>query len=346
MCFRYWGKKTKNVFLASTVFWIITSAIQPWKETYAELWAWRNDNAFSLKQQAKTRKHLQFFCWKYGIAVISFYSKQIKSLSRTPRTSSRLALYEWFSTRWCFSEWKGFNALKRNPCRTQPDLSTICRFLCLTLLASLIASHFFQSSSLHGPGMKFTGWMLLPTFQDSILRVSISSFLWWEDGDSTLPLLFLSSGAVSFSSKHRNLDRISSGRLHGSGKSAGWYLSGAPDKGTSFFWERILRKIMSSFSKSGITGWPSLGCRIISPSRRGSCSENFFKYLGSWRTTWFTWKAPVFRTNKSSFSKSGYRYPFSASPCLHPGTKEIFFLHFMSLGPEVGSILVFASEDK
>lgn len=138
-----------------------------------------------------------------------------------PQTNSRLAFYKWFNKDDAFLNGKGSNALKHNPCKTQSDLSTICRFLCLTLLASLIASHLFQSSSLHGPGMKFTGWTLLPTFQDSIFRVSMSSFLWCEDGDSTLPSLFLSSGVVFFSSKHRNLERISSGRLQGSGKSAG-----------------------------------------------------------------------------------------------------------------------------
>lgn len=174
---------------------------------------------FSPKWQPKTRK-LHNFLLKIWYCSHELLLKANKKLVQGRHEQTA----DWHSMNGsaqddAFRNGKGSRAL--NLCRTQPDLSTICRFLCLTLLASLIASHFFQSSSLHGPGIKFTGWTLLPTFQDSILRVSISSFLWRKDGDSTRPLLFLSSGIAFFSSKHRNLDRISSGRLHGSGNSAG-----------------------------------------------------------------------------------------------------------------------------
>lgn len=229
---------------------------------------------------------------------------------------------------------------------TRSDLSTISRFLCLSLLASRMASHFCKSASLQGPGVKLMGGKGVPSFQDWILRVSISSFFCRYEGTNTLQLLLFSLDGHVLSSTQRNFAWISGGRVQGSGKGTGWYLSGAPDRGTSFFCAGIRRTIMSSFSRSGSTISPSLHCRIISRSTGSSCSENLLKSSKARKTQGLAWKAPVFLTKKSSFSKSGSRNDISESPLPDPDAYETFFLRVMSLGPAVGSILTFVSEDK
>lgn len=229
---------------------------------------------------------------------------------------------------------------------THSDLSTISLFLCLSRLASRMASHFCKSASLQGPGVKVTGGMVVPSFQDWILRVNMSSFFRRYEGTNILQLLFFSLDGQVLSSTQRNLAWISGGRVQGSGKGTGWYLSGAPERGTSFFCAGIRRTIISSFSKSGSTSSPSLHCKIISLSTGSSCSENLLKSSKARRTHGFAWNAPVFLTKKSSFSKSGSRTGMSRSSFLLPGAWERFFLRVMSLGPEVGSILLFVSEDK
>lgn len=201
---------------------------------------------------------------------------------------------------------------------TYSDLSTISRFLCLSLLASRMASHFCKSASLQGPGVKLMGGTGVPIFQDWILRVNISSFFWRYDGTNTLQLLLFSLDGHVLSRTQRNFAWISGGRVQGSGKGIGWYLSGAPDRGTSFFCAGIRRTIISSFSRSGSTSSPSLHCRIMSRSTRSSCSENL-KSSKARRTHGLAWKAPVFLTKKSSFSKSGSRADISRSPPLDPG---------------------------
>lgn len=196
------------------------------------------------------------------------------------------------------------------------DLSTISLFLCLSLLASRMASHLCKSASLQGPGVKLTGGTAVPSFQDWILRVSMSSFFCRYEGTNILQLLLFSLDGHVLSSTQRNFAWISGGRVQGSGKGTGWYLSGAPDSGTSFFCAGIRRTIISSFSKSGSTSSPSLHCKIISRSTESSCSENFLKSSKARRTYGFAWKAPVFLTKKSSFSKSGSRAAISRSSLL------------------------------
>lgn len=190
---------------------------------------------------------------------------------------------------------------------THSDLSTISRFLCLSLLASRMASHFRRSASLQGPGLKLMGGTAVPSFQDWILRVNMSSFFRRWEGTNTLQLLGLSLGGHVLSSTERNFAWISGGRVHGSGKGTGWYLSGAPERGTSFFCAGILRTIMSSFSRSGSTSSPSRHCKIISRSTASSGSENLLKSSKARRTHGLAWKALVFLTKKSSFSRSGSR---------------------------------------
>lgn len=190
---------------------------------------------------------------------------------------------------------------------THSDLSTISRFLCLSLLASRMASHFCRSASLQGPGWKLMGGAAVPSFQDWILRVNMSSFFCRQEGTNTLQLLLFSLGGHVLSSTQRNLAWISGGRVQGSGKGMGWYLSGAPERGTSFFGAGIRRTIISSFSKSGSTSSPSRHCNIMSRSTASSGSENLLKSSKARRTHGFAWKAPVFLTKKSSFSKSGSR---------------------------------------
>lgn len=201
---------------------------------------------------------------------------------------------------------------------THSDLSTISRFLCRRRLASRMASHFCRSASLQGPGVKLTGGTLVPSFHDRILRVSMSSSFLRNEGTSILQLGLFSLGGHVLSSIHRNLAWISGGRVQGSGTGTGWYLSGAPDRGTSFFCAGIRRTIISSFSKSGSTSSPSLHCKIMSRSTGSSCSENLLKSSKARRTHGFAWKAPVLRTKKSSFSKSGSRADNSKSPLPWP----------------------------
>lgn len=229
---------------------------------------------------------------------------------------------------------------------THSDLSTISRFLCLSRLASRMASHLRRSASLQGPGVKLTGGTVVPSCQDWILRVNMSSLFFLEEGTNTPQLFLFSLDGCVLSSTQRNFAWISGGRVQGSGRGTGWYLSGAPDRGTSFFCAGIRRTIMSSFSRSGSTSSPSLHCRIISRSTESSGSENLLKSSKARRTYGFAWKAPVFLTKKSSFSKSGSRVGISRSSLLYPGAEERFFLRVMSLGPAVGSILIFVSEAK
>lgn len=59
---------------------------------------------------------------------------------------------------------------------THSDLSTMSRFLCLSRLASRMASHLCRSASLQGPGVKLTGGTVVPSCEDWILRVNMSSF--------------------------------------------------------------------------------------------------------------------------------------------------------------------------
>lgn len=196
---------------------------------------------------------------------------------------------------------------------THSDLSTISRFLCLSLLASRMASHFCRSASLQGPGLKLTGGTAVPSFHDWILRVNMSSlFCRWEGTKTRQPLL-LSLGGHVLSRAQRNFAWISGGRVQGSGKGTGWYLSGAPDSGTSFFCAGIRRTIISSFSKSGSTSSPSRHCKIISRSTASSGSENLRMSSKARKTQGFARKAPVFLTKKSSFSKSGSKAVSSRS---------------------------------
>lgn len=230
---------------------------------------------------------------------------------------------------------------------THSDLSTISRFLCLSLLASRMASHFCKSASLQGPGVKLGGGSTgVPSCQDWILRASMSSFFCRFEGTSTLQLLLCSLGGHVLSRTHRNFAWISGGSVQGSGKGTGWYLSGAPERGTSFFCAGMRRIIMSSFSRSGRTSSPSRHCRMMSRSTGSSCPASLLRSSKARRTPGLAWKAPVFLTKKSSFSKSGSRAAVSRSSGLYPGAEESFFLRVMSLGPAVGSILILVSEDR
>ena len=87
---------------------------------------------------------------------------------------------------------------------THSDLSTISRFLCLSLLASRMDSHFCKSASLQGPGVKLTGGTVVPSFQDWILRANMSSFFCLQEGTNTLQLLLFSLGGHVLSSTQRN----------------------------------------------------------------------------------------------------------------------------------------------
>lgn len=88
---------------------------------------------------------------------------------------------------------------------THSDLSTISRFLCLSLLASRMASHFRRSASLQGPGMKLTGGTVVPSCQDWILRANMSSFFCLWEGTNTLQLFLFSLDGRVLSSTQRNL---------------------------------------------------------------------------------------------------------------------------------------------
>lgn len=203
---------------------------------------------------------------------------------------------------------------------THSDLSTISRFLCLSLLASRMDSHFCKSASLQGPGVKLTGGTVVPSFQDWILRANMSSFFCLQEGTNTLQLVLFSFEGHVLSSTQRNFAWISGGSIQGSGNGTGWYLSGPPDRGTSVFCAGMRRTIISSFSRSGRTSSPSLHCRIISRSTGSSCPDRLLKSSKARRIHGFAWKALVFLTKKSSFSKSGSRTGISrASPGPHPG---------------------------
>lgn len=229
---------------------------------------------------------------------------------------------------------------------THSDLSTISRFLCLSLLASRMASHLRKSASLQGPGVKLIGGTTVPSFQDWILRVNMSSFFCRYEGTSTRQLLFFSLDGQVLSSTQRNFAWISGGSVQGSGKGTGWYRSGAPDRGTSFFCAGIRRMIISSLSKSGRTSSPSLHCKMISRSTGSSCSGNLLKSSKARRTQGLAWKVLIFLTKKSSFSRSGSRAVNPRSSLLYPNAEVGCFLRVMSLGPAVGSILACVSEDK
>ena len=204
--------------------------------------------------------------------------------------------------------------------QTHSDLSTISRFLCLSLLASRMDSHFCKSASLQGPGVKLTGGTAVPSFQDWSLRANMSSFFCLQEGTNTLQLVLCSFEGHVLSSTQRNFAWISGGSIQGSGNGTGWYLSGPPDRGTSVFCAGMRRTIISSFSRSGRTSSPSLHCRIISRSTGSSCPDRLLKSSKARRTHGFAWKALVFLTKKSSFSKSGSRTGISrASPGPHPG---------------------------
>lgn len=87
---------------------------------------------------------------------------------------------------------------------THSDLSTISRFLCLSLLASRMASHFCKSASLQGPGVKLMGGTGVPILQDWILRINMSSFFCRYEGTNTLQLLICSLDGHVLSRTQRN----------------------------------------------------------------------------------------------------------------------------------------------